>query len=142
MTARPSQVEAFIGIAQHLADYADAVDSADFDRLDAILGQALVVLLTGEELVGAETIRALYESVYSPVSPLPGTGHRRIKHHILNLRVGAPDADDVYPADAYYLVYVTGDDGPVLKSSGRYRDRVRWQDGTWTILRHEILPDL
>ena len=142
MTTRPTEVEAFIGISQHLSLYADAVDSADFDRLDGILGQAVVVLLTGEELVGAERIRALYESVYTPVSPLAGTDHRRIKHHILNLRVGAPDVDGIYDADAYYLVYVAGDDGPVLKSSGRYHDRIRWQDGTWTILRHEILPDL
>jgi hypothetical protein len=118
------------------------VDSADFDRLDAILGRAQVVLLTGEELVGAERIRALYESVYTPVRPLDGTDHRRIKHHIVNLRVGSPNADGVYPAEAYYFVYVAGDHGPTLKSSGRYRERVRWDGSRWTILRHEILPDL
>lgn len=142
MTARPTEVEAFIGISQHFAEYADAVDSADFDRLDGILGQAQVVLLTGEELIGAERIRALYESVYTPVRPVEGTDHRRIKHHIVNLRVGQPDADGTYPAEAYYFVYVAGDDGPVLKSSGRYRDRIQWNGVSWTILRHEILPDL
>ena len=142
MTAGPTDTEAFVGISQLLAEYAEAVDAADFDRLEAILGQATVVLLTGEEIIGAGAIRSLYESVYTPVRPVDGTDHRRIKHHILNLRVSrTPDAVD-FLAEAYYLVYVAGEDGPILKSSGRYRDRLRWQDGRWLILRHEILPDL
>lgn len=140
MSALPDHVTAFVSISEHFAEYADAVDAGDFDRLEALLGQAEVVLLSGEVLVGAERIRSLYDSVYAPVSPVEG--HRRIKHHVANLRVGEPDADGVFPAEVYYFVYVVGDSGPTLKSSGRYCDRVQWLDGRWTILRHEILGDL
>lgn len=125
-------------VSQLIAEYQDAVDCGDTERVVAVLADATVIVPTGKSIIGADAIRGMYTGANRPGED----GRRKTKHYLTNVRVHPADADGVHEVDSYYLMYVPGENGPTLRTSGRYQHRVVHRDGRWVILLHRILHDL
>lgn len=129
--------ETWRGVHAALCDYLDAVDSADFARLEDLLEQATVILPTGT-ITGGAAIREAYQRI----QPAPDKeGRRQTKHHLTNLVVSGPQKDGAVLADAYYFVLEPAPDGPRVQKTGRFHDRLERADQGWRIREHRVIPD-
>ena len=133
-----ADAEALAAITQLIAEYQDAVDCGDSERIVAVLAHATIIGPTGKTIEGADAIRGMYTGANKPGDD----GRRKTKHYLTNVRVHPVDADGVHEVDSYYLMFVPGEGGPSIRTSGRYHHRVARRDGRWVVLLHQIIHDL
>lgn len=139
MTNFTNDPVAYIGVAQLMAEYMDAFDSHDLDRLLGLLGHAVVVSPTGEEISGDAALREHYSSVH----PGPDASGRRLtKHNLTNLRVRRGEGPDSLEAEAYYIA-VDGSSGePRILQAGRYSIVAHVSDGQMHFHRLQVFYDI
>jgi hypothetical protein len=146
-------------VQQVLARYVRAADRRDGDALAGLFVSDGVVEIyynqagTPEkigELVGAHAIGSAIASMMTPHPPR-GWSHHTTHDHIIDI-----DGDNA-TLDAHFVVFSTvGDARPTAGwpegasgaqgkitpiESGYYRPHLRRVDGTWKIVRHEIILD-
>lgn len=132
--------DAYVSLMQHFARYFDAVDSAEFDAVLAILAGATVVAGTLETTDPA-VIREAYASTHAAPD---GDGRRPAKNHVTNLIVDGPDGSGVWSATVYYfrLEPKRRDSEAIgVVTSGRIRQTLSRVGGSWRVHRHEIVTD-
>lgn len=139
MTDFTNDPVAYIGVAQLMAEYMDAFDSHDLDRLIGLLAHAVLVSPTGKEITGTEPLREHYGTVH----PGPDAQGRRLtKHNLTNLRVRRGTAPDTLEADAYYIA-VDGSTGePRILQAGRYSIVAHVSDGQMHFHRLQVFYDI
>lgn len=130
---------AYIGVAQLIAEYMDAVDSQDLDRLTELLSWAVLVAPTGEEITDPARLR----EGYSKAHPGPNAEGRRLtKHNLTNLRVRRGSAPDTLEADAYYVI-IDGSTGQAqVLRTGRYKIVAHNSDGQLHLHRLQVIHDI
>lgn len=123
--------------ATWLADYADAVDTADLEGLGQLCAGVTVHAPTGAEGTGEEVA-----AIYAPLVLAPdGDGRRRTKHHITNVSLRFPDEGSAV-VRAYYLLVKEVDGQPGIAGSGRYETHLVVAGAAWHVREHRVTRDL
>lgn len=123
--------------ATWLADYADAVDTADLEGLRQLCAGVTVHAPTGAEGTGEEVA-----AIYAPmVLPPDRDGRRRTKHHITNMSLRHTDERSAV-VRAYYFLIREVDGQPGIASSGRYETHLVRAGGVWHVREHRVTRDL
>jgi uncharacterized protein (TIGR02246 family) len=120
-----------IEITQLYARYAHAVDDGDGKAFaHCFVADGALNVGHGEPITGRETLEGFASAL---PSQLPG-----IRHVVTNILLDG-DGDEATGA-AYLTVYVGGAQ-PKLVMTGRYRDQLRRDGGSWAFVRRDLTPD-
>jgi len=112
------------GATAALLDYAEAVDECRVDDFVALFTDD--ALFYRNDVVGHEAIRALTVEMVR--------NYTASSHHISNIRVTGTEGGEITTSCYVYAWHrtVAGDDVEVW---GRYRSRLRFEDGRWRFTR-------
>lgn len=141
-TYRHADAETFAAVSQLLAEYADASDLADFEKVADIFADADVIGPDGSQMRGRDTIVSVYSALHPGVRPGEHTDRPITKRIVTGVRVYTTDDPDLVELRASYASFIPGTDGPVLSGTGRYAQELRRRDGEWRVTRHQIIHDL
>jgi uncharacterized protein (TIGR02246 family) len=118
-------------ITQLYGRYAHAVDTGDGKAFAACFTpEGTLRLGDGDPLAGHD---AIAEFATSMPTMVPG-----IRHSVSNI-VLEGNGDEAAGA-AYLLVYISGAEATII-TTGRYRDELRREDGSWVFTNRHFAPD-
>jgi uncharacterized protein (TIGR02246 family) len=118
-------------ITQLYSRYAHAVDCGDGKAFaDCFTPDGWLRLGDGDPLAGHEAIAEFATSVPTLV---PG-----IRHSVSNIVLEGDG--NAATGEAYLLVYASGGEAKII-STGRYRDELRREGGSWVFTYRHFVPD-
>jgi uncharacterized protein (TIGR02246 family) len=119
--------------------YAERLDAGDLDGVASLFAHGeFRSARGGAPRVGAEAVRAMYDSVV-----LYADGTPRTRHVLGNLVVTVDRATATATARCTFTVFQHTDGGPLRAVlAGRYHDRFEQVDGRWRFTERVVHPDL
>ncbi|HEV8298181.1 MAG TPA: nuclear transport factor 2 family protein [Acidimicrobiales bacterium] len=110
-------------------NYAELIDSGDFDGIGELFRHATIDTGSGELVGGTDAVRRMYEE---NTIRYPDTGTPHTRHVTTNLIVDIGADGATATCRSYVVVFQQVDDFPLQPVwSNRYEDRFECVDGTW-----------
>jgi ketosteroid isomerase-like protein len=118
--------------------YAERLDAGDLDGVAALFARGRFrSARRGAALVGADAVRAMYDTVV-----LYDDGTPRTKHVLGNLAVEVAPDRSLATASCTFVVVQASDGGPRPVLAGRYVDRFARHSDGWAYEERVVEPDL
>jgi hypothetical protein len=129
-------------IANLMASYAEALDTARFEDLGRIFAHGAVAITGGPQdgsvAEGETDVAALYRSIVA----LDENGRPGTRHFITNFVIEVAESDDSAVGRSYFAVKQQTVTLPLqIVACGAYRDNFARIDGVWAFERRHILCD-
>ncbi len=135
----PISFESWHAITTLLYRYAECIDLADFDGIEALFAEAT---MTNEGFPGEIRGGAAIGAIYRNFNKVHDDGTLRTRHVTTNAIVDVDEGADTATCRSYFLV-VQATDSIALQPivSGRYHDRFERANGVWRFAHRHILME-